>query len=73
LAFRLPDVADKAETFAGNGADQPLLFGAISDCVPNSCDPAGQCGFRDDAAFPYGGDQVVLADDAIAVADQKLQ
>ena len=66
-------VADKAQALARDGADQPLLVAVVADRLADGIDPAGQRRFRDDAAAPDRRDQVVLADDAVAVLDQADQ
>ena len=65
-----PQGADKAEAFARDGADQALLLAAVADRLARGIDAAGQRRIRDDAAPPDRGDQVVLADDAVAILDQ---
>jgi hypothetical protein len=69
----LPHLADEAMALAGDRADQPLLIAAVADRLPHCRDPAAQRRFRDDAAVPHLGDQVVFAHHAGAVADQEQQ
>src|SRR4029079_1304225 len=41
-----------------------------SDRLPCGMDAAVECGVRDDPSLPDGCDQVVLADDMLAIVDQ---
>ena len=68
---RFPDRADEAEAFAGGCPDEPLLFAAVADGASRRIDAAGQRRFRDDPAVPDGLDDLVLADDAAPVGDEK--
>ena len=47
------DLADEAETLAGDRPDQALLLAAVADGLANRVDMAGQRRFRDDPAAPY--------------------
>ena len=67
------DVADEAKALACDGADHGLILAAVADRLAGGVDSAGQRGFGDDAAIPDSLDQVVLADDPLAVLDQKDQ
>ena len=70
-AIRLrPHIADEAQALAGHSADQLLLLAAVSDCCSGSVDTAGQRRVRDDPAFPYRGEDFILADDPVAVLRQ---
>jgi len=63
-------LADEAKAPARNGANQPLLLAAVTDRLARRVDAAGQGRFRYDAADPDRGDEIVLTDDVIAVAQQ---
>ncbi|MCY1235083.1 hypothetical protein D9M72_476870 [compost metagenome] len=65
-----PDFANEAVTLAGDRANEALLLSAIADRLANRVDMAGDGRFRDDPAAPHCLEQVILADDSIAVADQ---
>ena len=66
-------LADEPEALAGDGADAALLLAAVADGAAGGVDAAGQRRVGHDAAVPDAGDQVVLADHAVAVADQEHQ
>ena len=68
--LRLPDVADEAEPLAGDRPDQALLLAAVADRLAHRIDVAGQGRFGDDPPAPHRIQQVVLADDALAVLHQ---
>jgi hypothetical protein len=53
--------------------DQGLLGPAVADRLARGIDAAGQRRFRHDTAAPHLPEQVVLADDAVPVADQAHQ
>jgi hypothetical protein len=50
--------------------DQTLLIAVVADCGARSIKASRKRCIRDDATAPYRGDQIVLADHALAVADQ---
>ena len=66
-------VADETETLARDGADQCLVLAAVADGLARGVNAAGEGRFRDDAAMPDRRNQIVLADHAVAVLDQKDQ
>ena len=68
--LRLPDVADKPESLAGNGSDQALFLAAIAERLAYRIDVTGQGRFRNDPAAPYRVQQVVLGDDVLALLHQ---
>ena len=70
LLDRVRIFADETETPARYGADQLLFFAAVADRLAGGVDTAGQGGFRDDPTLPHRGDQIVLADDSVAILDQ---
>ena len=47
-----------------------LPLSGVPDCIPGGVDPAEQCRLRNNAAVPDRCQEVVLADDAVAVPDQ---
>ena len=67
------DLADEAVALAGDRAHQPLFLAGIADGLAHRIDVAGDRRFRDDPAVPHRLEQVVLADDAIAVVDELQQ
>jgi hypothetical protein len=70
--FVFPDLAHETETLARRRFDQALLFAGITNRAPGGVQAGGQRGIRDDASVPDGANEVVLADDALPVADQVL-
>ncbi len=66
----LPHLANEAEALARQRLDQPLRFARVADCTAGDFQASRQCGIRNNAAIPYGCNDVVFADDALAVADQ---
>ena len=70
------DGPDEAQTFARDRADQPLFFAAVADRLARRIDAAGQRRIRHDAAAPDRCDEIVLADDAVAILheiDQEIE
>ena len=65
--------AHEADAAAGDGADQPLLVAVVADRAPRGIDATRQGGIRHDAAAPDRGDEIVLADDAVAVLHEVEQ
>ena len=61
------DVAYEAKAFARDGADQVLGVAGVADGLARGVDAGGQGGFGDDAAAPDVLDQIILADDMVAV------
>ena len=66
----LADVAYEANTLAGQRLDQPLFLAAVADRLAGAVQSRRQRRFRNDASAPDGGHEIVLADDALAIADQ---
>ena len=62
--------ADEAHAFAQERPDQPLAFAAVTDDNRAALIRVRESRFRDSPTFPYRGDQIVLGDDALAMADQ---
>ncbi len=68
--LRFPNVADEPEAFAGDCADQALLFAAVADRLADRIEMTGEGRFGDDPATPHCVQHVILADDALAVPNQ---
>ena len=66
-------VADEAQALARDGADQLLVLAAVADRLARGVDAAGQRRIRHDPAAPDRSNQIVLADDAVAVLHQVNQ
>src|SRR5262252_6768552 len=66
-------MADEAETLAGDRPDKALLLAGVADGLANRVDVTGDRRFRHDSAAPYCLQQVVLANDAVAVPDEMQQ
>ena len=62
--------ADEAKALARDGADQPLVFAAVADRLARGIDAAAQGRIRNDPAAPDRRDEIIFADDAVAVLDQ---
>ena len=67
------DRSDKAEAPFGQRADEALAFAAVADGAARRADTGTQRRLRNDPALPDRIDQLVLADDPVAVADQEEQ
>jgi len=67
------DLADEAETLAGDRPDQAPLLAGVANGFANRVDVTGDRRLRDNSAAPYRSEQVVLADDAVAVPDEMQQ
>jgi hypothetical protein len=50
-----------------------LLLAAVANGGSRDVDAGSYCGIGDDPSVPDGGDQIVLADDALTIADQILE
>ena len=73
LVYRLYSLLndpDKANAFARDRADQPLLVTIVADGGPCCIDACGKRRFRYSPSAPDGFEDIVLADDAIAVGDE---
>jgi hypothetical protein len=66
-------LTDKAQTLTRYGADQLLLVAAITDRFPRGIDTTCKSRVRHDPTGPNCTDEIVLADDPIAVLDQVNQ
>ena len=69
----LPHVADETHTLARQGLDQTLLGSAVPDGTADGIDARTQRRFGHDAAAPDLLDQLVPANDVLAVSDQMDQ
>jgi hypothetical protein len=65
----VPHRTHEAKTFARQRLDQALGLAAIANRVPGGIDAARQRRIRDDPSVPNCINEIVLADDARAVAD----
>ena len=63
-------VADEAQSFARHRADELLFIAAVAHRLARGVDAAGQCRIRNDPVSPDRGDEIVLADDTLAVLHQ---
>ena len=63
-------LADEAQPLARDGADQLLFVAAVADRLSRGVDAAGQGRIRHDPAAPDRSDEIVLADDAVAILQQ---
>src|SRR5882757_7317301 len=50
-----------------------LFLPAIADSAPRHIHSSRQCGIGDDAAAPDGGNEIVLTDDSLSIADQVFE
>src|SRR5262249_26958737 len=65
--------ADEANAFARQRLDQTLFLAGIADRASRNIQPRRQCRIGNGPPLPDGGNQIVLADDALAVADQEIE
>src|ERR1700722_8258713 len=65
--------ANEAQALARECADQLLVLAAVADRLSRGVDAAGQRRIRRDPAAPDRSDEIVLADDAVAVLHQVNQ
>jgi hypothetical protein len=72
-AFPVLELPNKADAFARQRADQPLLVAIVADRSPDSIDACSESGFRHNAPAPDCLKNIVLADDAMAVCDEVFQ
>ena len=66
-------VAHEAEALARDGADQLLVLAAVAYGLARGVDATGQGRIRHDPPAPDRGDEIVLADDAVAALQQVQQ
>jgi hypothetical protein len=69
----LADLADEPESLAGDRSKQALVLPAVADGLARRVDVTGQGRFRDNPAGPHGIQELVLADDVLAVPQQMEQ
>jgi hypothetical protein len=62
--------AKEPKTLPGESPNEALLSAIISNGVSDHPNPAAQRGFGDDAPAPHLGDQIVLADSPVTIANQ---
>ena len=67
------DVANKADTLAGERADQPLSRAIIAYRPTHRIDPRGQRRFRDDPPAPHRLQKIVLGDYAVSMLHEEGQ
>ena len=65
--------ANEANALPRNGPDQLLFLAVVADRVPRGVDAAVERRVRHDPAAPYQGDEIVPADDTVAVLQQMNQ
>ena len=71
LCIAVPvDGADETNPLARNGADQPLILAVVADRVSGGVDAAVERRVRDDPSAPHQCNEIVPADDVIAVFQQ---
>jgi hypothetical protein len=63
-------VAYETKTLARYSADQFLLLAAVTDRFARRVDAAGHRRVRHDTAAPYCSDQILPADDTVAIQQQ---
>src|SRR5215472_8373726 len=61
------------ESLAGDRSKQALVLPAVADGLARRVDMTGQGRFRDDPPGPHGIEELVLADDVLAVPHQMQQ
>jgi hypothetical protein len=66
-------VANEPKSLAGDRSKQPLFLPTVADGLARRVDVTGQGRFRDDLPGPHGTEELVLADDVLAVSHQMEQ
>ena len=61
---------DETIAVALDGPNEPLMFAAVSNRTADSGYPAAESRLGNDATTPDAGEQVVVADDAMAIANE---
>ena len=64
------NLANEPKAFAGERPDQTLLLATVPDRLAYRIDVTGEGGFGDDPPIPDCMQQIVLADNVFAVAQQ---
>src|SRR5688572_27629655 len=67
------DVANEANSFAKKSFYQSLFTTVVIDGQTHCVNSSSQCGFRDNAALPDCGNQVVFRDHPVSITDQIFQ
>jgi hypothetical protein len=70
--FSLAHHADETDPFAVRRANEALLLAAVPDRAARRIDTRAQRRFRDDPPIPHRTQQIILADNPLAVADHVL-
>src|SRR4029077_6440398 len=65
--------ADKTEALARQGLDEALFRPGIADQDPCDIQAGRHCRIGYDTPVPDGADEIILADDALPVADQVIE
>ena len=65
--------SDEAKAFARQGANQVLLLAAVANGLASRGDSAGERRLRYNTPLPYHLDKIVVADDALAIANKVFQ
>ncbi|MNP44463.1 hypothetical protein D3C76_1383270 [compost metagenome] len=73
LGLANPYLANEAVALAGNGADQTLYFTRVTNRPAHGVNVTGNSGLGNDAAIPHLLEQVILANDMVAVTKQMQQ
>ena len=71
--LRFPHWSDETEALARQGLDEALFLAGIADRTPGDIQAGRQRRIGYDTPVPDGVDEVVLADDALPVADQVVE
>src|SRR5207245_2103215 len=64
---------DEADPLARNSANEPLFLAVVADRASSGVDPAVQRRVRDDPSSPHQRNEIIPADDAVAVFQQVNQ
>jgi hypothetical protein len=66
-------LSDETEAFPRQRSDEALLLAGIADRTPDDIQAGRQHCIRNDTSVPNGIDQLILADDALPVADRVIE
>ena len=66
-------VADETNAFSCDRADQPLILAGVANRMTGSGNSAGQGGIGNIPTVPNVLDQIVLADDTLAILEEILK
>src|SRR5260370_8988419 len=64
------DITEETKPTLMQRANETLVVAAVAERAPGRADARAQCRLRDDASLPNRLEQLVLAHDSIAVADE---